>query len=98
MELSDGVTRVTYTVSYLTLDSIDRGTNVLSGKAREGTLVEVVIWDPSLPVPGVASLQVLVGSSETWTVDFTGVFDIVSDTGGWVSTREQIRASTAIVW
>ena len=98
VELSDGVTRITYPVTYLTLESINRDTNVISGRAREGTEVEVGIWDPSLPNPHVTDIHVLAGSSETWTVDFTGVFDIVSDTTGWVATIESIPASTSTWW
>ena len=64
----------------------------------EGTEVEVGIWDPSLPNPHVTDIHVIAGSSETWTVDFTGVFDIVSDTTGWAATIESIPASTSTWW
>ena len=97
VELSDGVIRVTYVVCYVTLDSIDRGTNILSGRAREGTVVWVGVDDPSPHDPQSREFQVLVGSSETWTKDFTGVFDIVSDTTGYViSGCGQSHASTMI--
>jgi hypothetical protein len=99
VELSDGVTRVTYAVCYITLDSIDLGTNILSGRAREGTVVWVGVDDPSPHDPHSREFQVLVGSSETWTKDFTGVFDIVSDTTGYViSGCGQSQASTMITF
>lgn len=98
VELSDGVTRVTYPVSYLTLDSIDRDNDILSGRAREGTLVDVGVFDSSFPFPTGIEIQILVGSSETWTVDFTGIFDIVAESTGWVSTRESVPALTSIAW
>jgi hypothetical protein len=99
VELSDGVIRVTYVVCYVTLDSIDRGTNILSGRAREGTVVWVGVDDPSPHVPHSREFQVMVGSSEAWTVDFTGVFDIVSDTTGYViSGCGQSHASTMITF
>jgi hypothetical protein len=99
VELSDGVTRITYAVCYITLDSIDRGTNILSGRAREGTVVWVGVDDPSPHDPHSREFQVLVGSSETWTKDFTGVFDIVSDTTGYViSGCGQSQASTMITF
>jgi hypothetical protein len=99
VELSDGVTRITYVVCYVTLDSIDLGTNIVSGKAREGTEVLVGVNDPAPHDPHSREFRVIAGSSETWTVDFTGVFDIVSDTTGYViSGCGQSQASTSIEW
>jgi len=98
VELSDGVIRVTYVVCYVTLDSIDRTTNILSGRAREGTVVWVGVY--SCPHdPYCADFQVMVGSSETWTKDFTAAVDIVSDTVGYVSSGcGQSQASTFFRW
>ena len=99
VELSDGVIRVTYVVCYVTLDSIDRGNNILSGRAREGTVVGVGVYPPYPYDPHSAEFEVMAGSSETWTKDFTAAVDIVSDTVGYVSSGcGQSQAGTFFRW
>ena len=71
-----------YVVFFLTLAAVDAATDVVSGEARRGTDVEVLMYDPLLPFPEGHAVHVIADATGTWTADFTGVFDILPDRRG----------------
>ena len=75
-------------VQYFTLSDVNPETNTLTGSAREGSQVDVRVFDPALPHPEGPDLSDVADASEIWSVDFTGVFDIVSGNIGWIMVVE----------
>jgi hypothetical protein len=86
VRMYDEVTVVDYVVVYVTLDDVDLASDILSGSAREGTLLDVRVIDPGQPFPGGPEISVTADASDHWSADFGGVFDIVSNSSGWVIT------------
>ncbi len=89
---TDSVTPRTHTVRNLAVTAVDKVANTVSGTAGEGETVYV--W----PHATGQQLQFTVGSSETWQVDFTGLFDLVEGTDGRSEIRDEQGNSTAVDW
>jgi PKD repeat protein len=77
--MHDAVWAVGYVVRYVTLESVDAATDVVSGAAREGTAVRVTIANPVSSIEG-PYLDVAADATGHWRADFTGIYDIVADT------------------
>ena len=97
VRMYDGVTVVEYDVLYVTLNSVDLNTDVLSGSAREGTVLDVRVFNPAFPLPEGPQITVTADNNDSWSADFGGVFDIVADSRGWVATFSG-AAHTQIDW
>jgi hypothetical protein len=87
VRMYDDVTVVEYYAEYLTLDYVDLANDILSGSAREGTELDVRVFNPAYPFPGGPSLTVVADANDSWSADFGGIIDIVADSEGWVSTQ-----------
>ncbi len=85
VKLTGDKLQVRYKVLYLTLTSVDAAMDLVSGRARAGTGVEVNVFDPALPFPGAHAVRLVVDATGMWTADFSQVFDIVADSRGVVS-------------
>lgn len=83
VRMYDAINDVTYAVLHVTLESVDGAADVVSGSAREGTRVTVGI---GVPEPQVAPqpIAIMVDASETWSADFSGLYDILPGTDVWV--------------
>ncbi len=86
VRMYDGVTVVEYDVLYVTLDDVDLSGDVVSGSAREGTVLDVRVFNPAFPFPEGPEISVTADSNDSWSADFGGVFDIVADSRGWIAT------------
>jgi PKD repeat protein len=86
VRMYDAVNQLTYAVLYVTLEAVDAGADRVSGSAREGTLLVVGV---DSPVPYIAGpeLRVIAGASGAWSADFAGIFDILPNTGLWVTAN-----------
>jgi hypothetical protein len=73
-------------VQYVTLESVDVATDVVSGAARAGTLVRVTLANPVTYIEG-PYLDVTPDATGHWHADFAGIYDIVADTRLSVSAR-----------
>lgn len=85
IRMYDGLWRTGFVVLYVTLDAVEASTNLVRGRAREGTQIRVTAHDPALPYPQGPELVVVADAAGTWKADFTGVFDIVIGTGGLIA-------------
>jgi hypothetical protein len=86
VRMYDGTTEVEYAVLYVTLSNADPNADVLSGSAREGTVIDVRVFNPALPFPEGPEITVTADASDSWSADFAGVFDIVANGRGWLVT------------
>ncbi len=103
VKMRGGGVAAAYAVLYLRLGLVDAGRDLVTGRAREGTGVNVVIFDPALPFPEGHEVTATVEATGTWTADFTGVFDILPGSSGVVSAHCSLGGplcggSTTIVW
>jgi hypothetical protein len=85
-------------VKYVILTEVNPTTDTLTGSAREGAEVFVRVFDPALPFPDGPDLSDIAGPTEIWSVDFSGVFDIVSGNEGWVMVNDTDGDHTQINW
>jgi hypothetical protein len=97
VRMRDNATVVDYVVLYVTLDSVDLANDVLSGSAREGTMIDVRVFNPTLSFPQGPQITVTAGADARWTANFGGVFDIVANSSGWIATLGG-AAHTHIDW
>jgi PKD repeat protein len=77
--MHDAVWAVGYVVRYVTIESVDVATDVVSGAAREGTAVRVTIANPVSYIEG-PYLDVAADATGHWRADFAGIYDIVATT------------------
>src|SRR5439155_21697133 len=72
--VSDGTSTKVLVLVDLTIDSVDPGTDTVSGHAPPGADVHVFV--NSGPTPGANQTVAADGTTGAWTADFTGTFDI----------------------
>ncbi|HEX2990940.1 MAG TPA: hypothetical protein VHO49_09695 [Anaerolineales bacterium] len=89
---TDGATVRTHTVRNLTVISVDREANTVTGTADEGQAVYV--W----PHATGQQMQAIADPSNTWQVDFTDIFDLVEGTDGRSEIRDEQGNATAVDW
>ena len=97
VRMRDNATVVDYVVLYVTLDSVDLVNDILSGSAREGTMIDIRVFNPTLSFPQGPQITVTAGADARWTANFGGVIDIVANSSGWIATLNR-AAHTHIDW
>ncbi|MFC1572573.1 hypothetical protein ACFL6M_03135 [Candidatus Eisenbacteria bacterium] len=85
VKVHDDITEASGIVLYATVEMVDTAADVLSGFAREGTILDVRVFDPSTdPFPDGPELAVEADSNGRWRADFSGIADIIPESDGWV--------------
>jgi PKD repeat protein len=84
VRMYDAATVRTYVALYVTVESVDADADMVSGFAREGTELAVMIFDPALPGTEGPEIRLTADATEIWSADFAGIFDIVPGSHGWV--------------
>ncbi len=76
IEVSDGTTTKTHTVTNLAIVSVDEASNTVTGSADAGDVINVWSHD------GGSGLQATANASGVWTADFTGLTDFGPGSNG----------------
>ncbi len=89
--LTDGTTVRTHVVYPLTVDAIDGEADTVTGTSDPGATVYVYPWgDYFGPIEA--------DESGNWSMDFTGLYDLVPGTWGTAEVDDEVWNATAIDW
>ena len=83
-------------IQYLTLTGVYPATDELAGTARKDSQVDVRVFFGTIPTGD--DVSAVADSSEEWSVDFSGIRDIVSGSSGWVMITDGDGDHTQINW
>jgi len=84
-------------VHYLTLDAVNPISDTLAGRARDGNIINaMVFYDPS--IPSGPDLNVEADENDEWSADFSAMIDIVNGSSGWTWIQDEDFDKTQINW
>jgi len=84
-------------VYYLTLDAINPISDTLAGRARDGNIINAMVFDdPNFP--SGPDLNVVADENDEWNADFSSMIDIVIGSSGWAWIQDDDSDKTQINW
>ena len=88
----------THVVNYITLEVVYQAADLLSGSARQGTVLYARVFNPSLPFPQGDDIIVTADATQIWSARFAEIVDIGPGSAGWVQTNDDDGDHTQINW
>jgi hypothetical protein len=92
--LTNGAITKAHTVTDLAVTDVDPESDTVSGTAPPGTEVGVRPCDPS----GCYNGYTIADASGNWTVDLTGIYDLIPGSGGEAFQDDPDRDFTSVSW